>query len=281
MALSHELSVVSAVDPSAIAAWKEAIGARETRNQHIDIESARRYALAIGSGPDVERTVPPLAHWAFFLPQTEDRQLGVDGHPRRGGFLPPITMPRRMFAAANIVFEAPLILDANAEMVSHVVDIVHKSGTTGDLVFAEVDRVISQLGIVRVRERQSYVYRGMGEPLPMPVASEPAPVGDIWHPEAVNLFRFSAATFNSHRIHYDLPYAQGVEGYPALVVHGPFTAAKLAGFAGRDGALASFCFRAHAPLFLDQPIYLSGEAGEFRATRCDGTTAMTAKVTYR
>ena len=277
---------MSMIDPAALDGWKSAVGRTETRNERLEFESLRRYALAVGSDPAIERQLPPLAHWAFFLPQAEDGEIGEDGHPKRGGFLPSITLPRRMFAAADIVFEAPMALGDHAEMVSTIAEVNHKSGKSGDLVFVEVDRVISQGGKVRVRERQSYVYRGMGDPASMPVATETAPTNEglgeeIWHPGPVNLFRFSAVTFNSHRIHYDLPYTQQQEGYPALVVHGPFTAARLAGFAQRGGALARFTFRAQAPLFLGQPIRLQHGEGEVRATRCDGATAMIAEVRYK
>jgi 3-methylfumaryl-CoA hydratase len=271
---------VSALDPAALEEWKGAVGRTEIRNEVLELESLRRYALAVGSNPVVEKVQPPLAHWAFFLPQSEDGEIGADGHPKRGGFLPAISLPRRMFAAADIRFEAPLVLGGNAEMVSTIAEVNHKSGKSGDLVFVEVDRVISQGGVVRIRERQSYVYREMGDPAPMPVPAEAAPEGELWHPGPVNLFRFSAVTFNSHRIHYDLPYTQGEEGYPSLVVHGPFSAAKLAGLAGRMGALLRFNFRAQSPLFLGQSIYLQQGEGEVRAVRCDGATAITAKVEY-
>ena len=268
-------------DEAAVAEWQTSVGRKETLHQRLEIESLRRYALAVGSDDDVERVMPPLAHWAFFLPAPGDGEIGEDGHPRRGGFLPAITLPRRMFAASAIRFEAPLLLGEEAVQASTVALVTPKSGRSGDLVFVEVERVLSQQGVVRVAERQSYVYRGDGEPAAMPVpAGEIA--GEPWQPGPANLFRFSAATFNGHRIHYDVPYATGVEGYPALVVHGPFTAAKLAGFAGRRGALAGFSFRAQAPLFLGPPIYLQ-QAGEdeVHAVRCDGATAMAAKVSYR
>jgi 3-methylfumaryl-CoA hydratase len=272
---------MTALDPVALEEWKSAAGRTETRSEILECESLRRYALAIGADMAVERTLPPLAHWAFFLPQPQDGEIGEDGHPKRGGFLPAIALPRRMFAAAEMRFEAPLVLGAQAEMMSTIAQVNHKSGRSGDLVFVEVDRVISQGGTVRVRERQSYVYRDMGAPVPLPVPADVTSVGELWRPGPANLFRFSAATFNSHRIHYDLPYAQAEEGYPALVVHGPFTAARLAGLAERAGALASFAFRAQAPLFLGQPIHLQQGEGEVRAMRCDGETAMTAKVEYR
>jgi 3-methylfumaryl-CoA hydratase len=271
---------MSNLDAAALEEWKAAVGRTERRHEPLELESLRRFALAVGADPIIEKALPPLAHWAFFLPQAEDEAIGIDGHPKRGGFLPAVTLPRRMFAAADIRFEAPLVLGGNAEMVSTIAEVNHKSGKSGDLVFVEVDRVISQGSVVRVRERQSYVYREMGDPAPMPVSADTVPEGERWQPGPVNLFRFSAVTFNSHRIHYDLPYTQAEEGYPSLVVHGPFTAAKLAGVAERKGKLASFTFRAQSPLFLGQPIWLQHAEEEVRAIRCDGATAMTAKVAY-
>ena len=268
------------LDETTLGEWKAAVGRSETRHERLEIESLRRYALAVDADAQVETTQPPLPHWAFFLPQADDAAIGADGHPKRGGFLPAITLPRRMFAASSISFVTPLELGAPAEQVSTVAEVSHKSGKSGDLVFVEVDRVISQAGTVRVRERQSYVYRAMGAPTPLPVAAEADPAGELWQPGPVNLFRFSAATFNSHRIHYDLPYAQAEEGYPGLIVHGPFTAAKLAGLAERRGSLAAFAFRAQAPLFLGQPIFLQHQDSEVRAVRCDGAIAMTANAHY-
>ncbi len=272
---------MSGLDPNAVTEWQAAIGRTETRGEILEHESLRRYALAVGASPDVDQTLPPLPHWAFFLPQPRDEELGEDGHPKRGGFLPAITLPRRMFAASAISFEAPLSLGQAAELVSTIADVKHKSGRSGDLVFVEVDRLLSQSGKLRIRERQSYVYRDMGDPAPLPTPATEPPSGELWNPNAVNLFRFSAVTFNSHRIHYDHPYTTTVEGYPALVVHGPFTAAKLAGFASTQGPLASFSFRAESPLFLGQPIRLQHHGSEVRAIRCDNATAMTAKVEYK
>ena len=271
---------MSPIETAVIDSWRAVIGRREVRRQRLEAESLRRYGLALGCDPDVERTPPPLAHWAFFLPDTTDDEIGADGHPMRGGFLPAITLPRRMFAAATIRFEGVLELGAPAELTSTIADVTHKRGRSGDLIFVDVDRVLTQDGAKRVHELQSYVYRDVGDPTPMPRPSAEPMAGEIWRPSEVNLVRFSAVTFNGHRIHYDQPYATGVEGYPALVVHGPFTAAKLAAMAGRQGPLSSFSFRAQSPLFLGQPIFLQASEGEVRAVRCDGAVAMTAQATY-
>lgn len=266
------------LSPDRIDQWRSAIGRSERRTEILGRESLRRFTLAVGA--DTGQT--PLAHWAFFLPGPTDEEIGPDGHPRKGGFLPDIALPRRMFAGSSIRFDAPLAIGVEAELVSTIADVTHKSGRSGDLVFVEVEKVVSQDGAPCVTERQRYVYRAEGAPLPMPIPAPEPPPGERWTPDETNLFRFSAATFNGHRIHYDRPYATSVEGYPALVIHGPFTAAKLAGLAMRRGPLETFAFRAMAPLFLGQPVFLDNSAqDEVTAIRCDGTPAMTAKVSYR
>ena len=257
--------------------WQGAIGRTETRHETLEAEPLRRFALAAGADPTVEDSPPPLAHWAFFLPAPQDAEVGSDGHPRRGDFLPPVPLPRRMFAGSAIQFAAPLVLGSAATLVSRITEVSHKKGRSGDLVFVEVDRTIEQAGLARVHERQRFVYRGDGLPASLPVPAPDTPEGDVWQPDETNLFRFSAATFNSHRIHYDQPYARKVEGYPALVVHGPFTATKLAALALRGGPISRFAFRAMAPLFAGQPIYLRvASAGSVEAVRCDGVVAMQA-----
>lgn len=266
------------ISHSEIARWSGAIGRTQEAVERLGAAPLRRFALAVGSGPEAEKYPPPIKHWAFFLPEIEDRAIGPDGHPERGGFLPPVSLPRRMFAASTMEFPAPLELDQEARLLAQIADVTHKRGRSGDLVFVEVDRTIEQDGRVRVRERQSFVYRAAGEAAALPVPSANPPEGEVWTPGAVNLFRFSAATFNGHRIHYDLPYAREVEGYPALVVHGTFTAARLATLAMRGGPLTRFSFRAMAPLFLGQPIYLREAGGQaVEAVRCDGAVAMRAE----
>jgi 3-methylfumaryl-CoA hydratase len=275
------------VSPADVEAWRGHIGRSETRRQRLDIESLRRFAAAQGASLDVEREPPPLAHWAYFLDAVAPSAIGPDGHPRRGGLLPPVSLPRRMFAAAEISFSRPLLLDAPAALTISVVDVRHRSGKTGDLVFVEVDRVIAQDGGERLSERQTIVYRGLGEKIP-PIAPTDLPPhrnAQVWTPGPVDLFRFSAVTFNAHRIHYDAPYARDEEGYPGLVVHGPFTAARLYALAAARGGgpVRRFSFRANAPLFAGQPIYLAagGEPGEVQAIRCDGAVAMTARAEFQ
>ena len=272
-----------AVTSDQIETWQLAVGRSETRHQVLDVEILRRYAAAIGADLDVERTLPPLGHWAFFVDTVGPDQIGPDGHPKRGGgVIPAIHLPRRMFASSTIAFARAMRLGAPATLTLTLADVKHRSGKTGDLVFIEVDRLLEQDGQTVISERQTIVYRGAGEALaPITPLALPAMTGEeIWTPKVVDLFRYSAATFNSHRIHYDQPYATGEEGYPDLVVHGPFTAAKLFAFAqGRAASsLAGFSFRAVAPLFVGQSVRLSASegGGVVEAIRCDGTMAMSA-----
>lgn len=267
------------VTPEQVAEWQQAVGREQVMEQVLDAAALSRFAQAIGL--DNENQDPPLPHWAHFLPSPLDSEIGADGHPRRGDFLPDVSLPRRMFAAASMEFASPLKIGVIARQTSRVAELSHKMGRSGNLVFAKVEKVIEQDGELKVRELQTYVYRDEGDRVEMPVPADSQPDGELWKPDEVNLFRFSAATANSHRIHYDYPYTTEIEGYPALIVHGPFTAAKLGGLATRDEPLATFSFRAMAPLFLGQPIFLRRiSEGNFEAVRCDGVTAMTAEATY-
>lgn len=272
------------LDDAAVAYWQQWIGRSETRTETIEVESLRRYAAALNESLDIETALPSLAHWACFLPVVGPDGLGPDGHPKRGGFLPPITLPRRMFAASDMSFQAPLLPGREATRRSRIAGVTRKAGRSGDLMLVEVEHEIEQAGRSCLSERQTIVYRDAGAPTPavVPAARSETEDACAWRPNGVDLFRFSAVTFNSHRIHYDLPYATGEEGYPALVVHGPFTAARLFGFGARRGSrVRRFGFRALAPLFVDQPATLiRGEEDSASAIRCDGVTAMVATFQY-
>lgn len=266
------------IDAADIAHWRGWIGREERRSERLDGEALRRFAAAIGESLDVARDWPSLGHWAFFLPVVAADEVGEDGHPRRGGFLPPITLPRRMFAAAEMTFDAALEPDVEAVRTSTIDDVRHRDGASGTLVLVDVSHRIVQHGRLCVTERQTIVYRDGGGATPAIVPGAPV-AGEAWQPSPVDLFRFSAATFNGHRIHYDAAYAHDEEGYPGLVVHGPFTAARLFGLARRtQGAVTAFSFRAQAPIFLGQPVALVADGEGYRAIRADGMTAMHAKT---
>jgi 3-methylfumaryl-CoA hydratase len=260
------------------------IGRSQLLTTTLDPEIARRYAAAVGSPLDVEAHFPPMGHWAYFNDTAGPADIGPDGHPKRGRFLPPVALPRRMFAQSSLRFEAPLELGESAELGMTIADVRQRSGRTGELVLVDVLRELTQGGRLRITETQTLVFREAGETTP-PVAETLADTGaagegEVWRPTVVDLFRYSAATFNSHRIHYDRTYVRDEEGYPDLVVHGPFTATRLFDLATRRAGarIVHFNFRAQAPLFFGQPIVLRAGEGpnSVEAVRCDGAVAMSA-----
>ena len=270
------------VSEADFAKWQEWVGREQSMTERVEPVILFRYAAALGepAAPD-DTSLPSLAHWAFFLDAVQPGEIGPDGHPRRGGFLPPVSLPRRMFAASDIAFHTPLESDRPASQVARIAGLERKQGSSGDLVLLTLELDVEQGGRKCVSEKRTIIYRDDGSPTPLPT-EEPiqAAQGDVvWQPGPVDLFRFSAVTFNSHRIHYDRPYATEVEGYPALVVQGPLTAARLFGVARkRYGPLSRFSFRAMAPLFVDQAVTLREDGkGAIIAIRCDGVEAMRAR----
>lgn len=209
--------------------------------------------------------VPPLWHWLYFLPISPISDAGPDGHPKRGGFLPPVPLPRRMWAGGRLTFHAPLKVGEKATRVSTIANIEDKTGRSGRLVFVTVQHAIEVGGELRLEEEHDIVYRDAPQEGTRPQHPQLAPDGETWRrtidADAVMLFRYSALTFNSHRIHYDYPYVTQVEGYPGLVVHGPLIATLLADLVRReqpDATLQSFAFRALRPTFAGQPFTVCG-----------------------
>lgn len=208
--------------------------------------------------PDGE--VPPLWHWGFFLEWPRQSQLGPDGHAERGDFLPPIPLPRRMLAGAHLSFHRPLRIGDVVERTSRIESIEPKQGRSGMLYFVTVCHEISGPDGLAIHEEQNIVYRNMGSANPAGEqprhaelsATEEDRKGTIT-PDPTLLFRFSAVTGNSHRIHYDRAYAMEIEGYPGLVVHGPLQAVLLLDtlrrHLGSPLKLESFSFRSQRPLF--------------------------------
>ena len=208
--------------------------------------------------------LPPLWHWLYFLPVHRQSEIGPDGHPTRGGFLPPVPLPRRMWAGSRFEFRAPLRIGENIQRVSRIADVTMKSGRTGPLVFVLVRHEITGERGGSFTEEHDIVYRGEalpGEPAPAP---KQAPATSAWRrditPDDVLLFRYSALTFNGHRIHYDRRYVTEVEGYPGLIVHGPLIATLLMDLLRRntDASVKSFTFRAMKPLFDIAPFAVCG-----------------------
>ena len=230
--------------------------------------------------------LPPLWHWAYMLPAASQSALGPDGHPARGGFYPPIELPCRMYAGSQIEFHRPLEVGHKAARSAKVVDIAEKLGRSGPLCFVTVEHRIVQRDELCITERQQIVYReGAAGPEPYASGEQFRPGDDAWTLELtldpVLLFRFSALTFNAHRIHYDLRYAMEVEHYPGLIVHAPLTAVLLAEVVRRntDERVKRLDFQALASVIAGQPVLFTARRDvdrrvELRAIRSDGRCAM-------
>jgi 3-methylfumaryl-CoA hydratase len=235
--------------------------------------------------------LPPLWHWLYFLPIPRQSELGPDGHAQRGGFLPPVPLPRRMFAGDRVQFHRPLRVGETISRLSRIADVNHKQGRSGPLVFVVVRHEISDRQGIAVIEEHDIVYRESPQSSDAASAPQTPPAGATWTreilPEQTLLFRYSALTFNGHRIHYDRRYATAVEGYPGLVVHGPLIATLLLDLLRRnvaDASVASFSFRAVRPLFDTAPFSVcgkvdpNGKAAQLWATDSEGWLAMDATV---
>jgi len=199
--------------------------------------------------------LPAMWHWLYFLPTAPQSGLGPDGHPKRGGFLPPVPLPRRMWAGGRLEFLAPIRLGEKLRRVSTIQDVTLKAGRSGKMVFVLVRHEVHGEAGLALTEEHDIVYRDAPGADATPAAPRPAPTGAVWQrdiaPDDVLLFRYSALTFNGHRIHYDRRYVTEVEGYPGLIVHGPLIATLLVDLVRRNTALAvtGFRFRAVKPIF--------------------------------
>ena len=208
--------------------------------------------------------LPAMWHWLYFLPAARRSETGADGHPERGGFLPPVPLKRRMFAGGTTVFHRPLLLGEGARQQATVKSLVRKEGRSGPLVLVSVEYRISGESGPALTETQNLIYTDAPPSTPPEPSERPGPPAGCWAwdvpTDPVLLFRFSALTNNAHRIHYDHPYATEVEGYPGLVVQGPLTALLLAELARRNGVTrpGEFSFRARSPFFCADTLHLRG-----------------------
>lgn len=205
--------------------------------------------------------LPPLWHWFGFAPTVSMSELGQDGHPQRGGLLPPLRLNRRMWAGGALEFLAPLHVGESLTRQTRIVNLSEKSGAAGDMVFVTLEHDVSGYTGLAVRERQDIVYLQIPDHYRAPKAVAPLKA-DIREPVTITtplLFRYSAVTFNAHRIHYDLPYTQEVERYPDLVVHGPLQANLLMDLATRQRGRAPsmFSFRGVHPVFASDAVELA------------------------
>ncbi|URI09939.1 MaoC family dehydratase N-terminal domain-containing protein [Aquincola tertiaricarbonis] len=257
MTIAEDASAAGAHDYSA---W---IGRSETRHDLIAAAPLAGLAATLDRDeptPTEGTPVPPLWHWIYFNPQALAREVGPDGHPRRGGFLPPVSLPRRMWAGGRLAFTQPLRVGERGERKSTIQSVATKQGRSGPLVFVTVRHELSGDHGLALTEEHDIVYREAPQPGAPEVPPQPAPADAAFTreivPDPVLLFRYSALTFNGHRIHYDQPYVTGVEGYPGLIVHGPLIATLLLDHL-RDhlrekqpgATVARFSFKALRPVF--------------------------------
>ncbi|MGU7780061.1 FAS1-like dehydratase domain-containing protein [Burkholderia sp. PU8-34] len=258
---------------------REWVGRSIEDRDELSVRHARLMAATIGSDASWLETgapLPPLWHWLYFLEGLPPDQLGRDGHPQRGGFLPPVPLPNRMWAGGRVQFHASLPLGAQVSRRSTIRSVEHKRGRSGDLVFVTVLHEISTAGEVAITEEHDIVYKqaspgGTVRPAPAPAPAVPEH-RDTFVATSTTLFRYSALTFNGHRIHYDQDYCREVEGYPNLVIHGPLNATLLAAFAERVAGkpLRAFDYRGVQPALLGNTLTLNA------ARTADGYALWTA-----
>jgi len=273
-----------------ISSW---LGRQQEIDDVITPSSVKRFYAALNLQAlevDLQNNVAPLGyHWCLCLPDTPLDQLAEDGHPKKGGFLPPVPFPRRMWASAKTEFIADLPIGSNVKRISEIVSIDEKVGKSGSLVFVEVAHQTMLNGLCAIKEQQTIVYREASQtPMPLPNSDGGRPKG--WQiveellPTTPMLFRYSSLTFNSHRIHYDLNYAREQEMYPELLVHGPLQATLALQLAARRAKVKTFSFRGVAPAFCHQPLFLvanfDGNVGELATIGADGQERLLAKAGF-
>ena len=282
------MSTEPTLDVSILSQW---IGRSQSVTDTLHPQPAVRMQATLNKDDPAFQPGDPLPHcwhWLYFLEAPRMDRLGRDGHAALGDFLPPVALPKRMWAGARLAFHAPLRLGETLERVSTVESVSRKSGRSGELCFVTVLHEIRGEDGLRLSEHHDIVYReagGGGSP-ETPVAPTDSDRSRLVQPSSTLLFRYSALTFNGHRIHYDLDFCRNVEGYPGLVFHGPLTATLLMDLALEQAAgqrpITSFEFRAMSPLFHDRSFGIAiGDAGDHMeawAATPEGRYAMKARI---
>ena len=266
------------------------IGKEECRSEVLSPSLVERFYATLGSVKPVSEggEAPLMVHFCLAQPVAGLDRLGPDGHPMRGGFLPPVPLPRRMWAGGEMTFLEPLPIGAQVKRHSTIRHIEEKQGNSGRLCFVTVQHDISADGTLAVREQQHIVYRDPpAAGAVTPDAAAPAEQGvhvlEVT-PSTTMLFRYSALTFNGHRIHYDVPYARDIEGYDGLVVHGPMQATIMAQMAAdlRGSPPTGFQYRGRSPLFCDQTFTVNAAPSDtgmlLWTARPNGPVAMQAEA---
>lgn len=258
------------MDEQQVAELESWIGNERTDDDVLTLASARGMSALLDRPPEALQSgspLPPAWHWLYFNPVVRRSALAEDGHERRGNFLPPVPLPRRMWAGGRLRFLSPLHLGETVRRTSTIASVQKKEGRTGPLVFVTVGHEIENASGVAITEEQDLVYRevsgdGAGATATPPSAQDSSEWSETFTADSMTLFQFSALTFNSHRIHYDHRYVTETEGYPDLVVHGPLVALLLldAGSRWLERSPDFFSYRAVSPLFCGEEFTIAGKS---------------------
>lgn len=264
------------------------LGRSSSTTALLDGTQANRMAVTLDREPTFQPgdALPPLWHWLYFHDLARASDLGQDGHPKLGLFLPPVPLPRRMWAGGSVVFHAPLRLGDSVTRTSVIRSITPKTGRSGALYFVTIEHTLTTDTVVNLIEEQNIVYRELptatqaGQAQPAPTVAD---YSQAYTMNSTTLFRYSALTFNGHRIHYDVDYCRSVEGYPNLVIHGPLIATLLLDLYSQQARpLHWLRYRAQSPLFLPHPFTVHGKqnstGAQLWATNHEGGLAMEAEV---
>jgi len=259
------------LDAATLAHLQGWTGRAETLLDNITAAPVRGLSATLDrddAAPGPGTALPPLWHWLYFLPQHRQSEIGPDGHARRGGFLPPVPLPRRMWAGGRLqwVRENSILVGDAVRRLSRIESVTHKAGRTGDLLFVQVAHEVHNASGLALTEEHDIVYRAAARPGDAATPPMAAEKGALWQrditPSDVLLFRYSALTFNGHRIHYDRQYVTEVEGYPGLIVHGPLIATLLVDLVRRNAPgvfIKTFNFKAVRPTFDLHPFRINGQ----------------------
>jgi 3-methylfumaryl-CoA hydratase len=250
---------VSLLDAATLAHLQSWQGKTEHRRDQLVLNPVRAMSATLDredGEPLNGDALPHLWHWLYFLPLAKQREIGPDGHPKRGGFLPPVPLPRRMWAGGRLQWHQPMHLGEEVQRISTIEKVQHKTGRSGELLFVQVLHTFSNAQGVCLEETHDIVFRPEADPNAPPMPGVKPVHTAVWQrdivPDDVLLFRYSALTFNSHRIHYDRQYVTEVEKYPGLLVHGPLTQTLLLDLFRREHpgvVLKEFNVRAVSPLY--------------------------------
>jgi 3-methylfumaryl-CoA hydratase len=271
------------------------VGKKESKTDAVSAWPAAALAATLDRSDPEPRPgdeLPPGWHWLYFLETKPASELGPDGHTKRGGFLPPVPLPRRMWAGGRIEFLRPLHIGDAIRRDSEILSVEPKRGRSGNLVFVTVRHTISAGNAVAVREEHDIVYRDAAKPAEPPPQGKPAPAQAAWRHSLIGdpvlLFRYSALIFNAYRIHYDLDYVKNEEHYPGLLVHGPLQTTLLLDLCRRHEPrpIKKLDYRAQYPIFHTERFTVNGNPGangkqaELWTANAAGNYAMTGTAVF-